>query len=271
MDNLACAEVGTQVGIDAATGCFDAEKPADACDFLAEHHTNPILAQPEWIDPRAKRRDRQSRHAQRSSVIWGVPPELSVIEAKLFLAHKKPDILRGSVVTWEGAGSGRHVEVRYPTRSRRSAAFDELATVCKELKWRATRARGYVHRSQLRNRPAAKGNGIPPPHDQGGGHRVPGPDQGVGPASAAPCASVVAFVVAAAVPFPAGPQATRPARRPGLRTGSLNIAGGFNEKVHELEQQCLARTLDVVAVQETRLGSNANVSVRGYALFPTRG
>ena len=164
MDNLACAAVGTQVGIGVvATGCFDAGKPAEvACDFLAEHHTNPILAQPEWIDPRAKRRDRQSRHAQRSSVIWGVPPELSAIEAKLFLAHKKPDILRGSVVAWEGAGSGRHVEVRYPTRSRRSAAFDELATVCKELKWRATWARGYAHRSQLRNRPAAKGNGIPP-------------------------------------------------------------------------------------------------------------
>ena len=133
MDNLACAAVGTQVGIGVvATGCFDAGKPAEvACDFLAERHTNPILAQPEWIDPRAKRRDRQSRHAQRSSVIWGVPPELSAIEAKLFLAHKKPDILRGSVVSWEGAGSGRHVEVRYPTRSRRSAAFDELATVCK--------------------------------------------------------------------------------------------------------------------------------------------
>ena len=137
MDNLACAAVGTQVGIGVvATGCFDAGKPAEvACDFLAEHHTNPFLAQPEWIDPRAKRRDRQSRHAQRSSVIWGVPPELSAIEAKLFLAHKKPDILRGSVVSWEGAGSGRHVEVRYPTRSRRrSAAFDQLATICKELK-----------------------------------------------------------------------------------------------------------------------------------------
>ena len=129
MDNLACAAVGTQVRIGAvATGCVDVGKPAEvACDFLAEHHTNPILAQPEWIDPRAKRRDRQS-------------PELSVIEAKLFLSHKKPDLLRGSVVIWEGAGSGRHVEVRYPTRSRRSAAFDELATVCKELKWRATKA-----------------------------------------------------------------------------------------------------------------------------------
>ena len=52
-------------------------------------------------------------------------------------------------------------------------------------------------------------------HDRGGGHRVPGPDQGVGTASAAPCASVVAFVVAAAVPFPArsprlrGPRAAR--------------------------------------------------------------
>jgi len=165
VDNLACAAVGTQVGIGVvATGCFDVGKPAEvACDFLAEHHTNPILAQPEWIDPRAKRRDRQSRHAQRSSVIWGVPPELSVIEAKLFLAHKKPDILRGSVVTWEGAGSGRHVEVRYPTRSRRSAAFDELATVCK--------------------------------------------------------ASVVAFVVAAAVPFPAGPQGYQARAPPGPSHG----------------------------------------------------
>ena len=220
MDNLACAAVGTQVGIGVvATGCFDAGKPAEvACDFLAEHHTNPSLAQPEWIDPRAKRRDRQSRHAQRSSVIWGVPPELSAIEAKLFLAHKKPDILRGSVVSWEGAGSGRHVEVRYPTRSRRSAAFDELATVCKELKWRATRARGYAHRSQLRSRPAAKGNGSRG-HDRGGSHRVPGPDQGVGTASAAPCASVVVFVVAAAVPFPAGPQGYEARAPPGPSHG----------------------------------------------------
>ena len=97
MDNLACAAVGTQVGIGVvATGCFDVGKPAEvACDFLAEHHTNPILAQPEWIDPRAKRRDRQSRHAQRSSVIWGVPPELSAIEAKLFLAHKNPTSCAG--------------------------------------------------------------------------------------------------------------------------------------------------------------------------------
>ena len=279
MDNLACAAVGTQVGIGVvATGCFDVGKPAEvACDFLAEHHTNPILAQPEWIDPRAKRRDRQSRHAQRSSVIWGVPPELSAIEAKLFLAHKKPDILRGSVVAWEGVGSGRHVEVRYPTRSRRSAAFDELATVCKELKWRATWARGYAHRSQLRNRPAAKGNGIPPtvnpfaPLAEGTTKeeaiafldRIKASVQPVPPPARLSSSSSSLLPS----PSPQVPKATRPARRPGLRTGSLNIAGGFNEKVHELEQQCLARTLDVVAVQETRLGSNANVSVRGYALF----
>ena len=225
MDNLACAAVGTQVGIGVvATGCFDAGKPAEvACDFLAEHHTNPFLAQPEWIDPRAKRRDRQSRHAQRSSVIWGVPPELSAIEAKLFLAHKKPDILRGSVVT----GSGRHVEVRYPTRSRRSAAFDELATVCKELKWRATRARGYAHRSQLRSRPAAKGNGIPPtanpfaPLAEGTTEkeaiafldRIKASVQPVLPTS------VVAFVVAAAVPFPAGPQGYEARAPPGPSHG----------------------------------------------------
>ena len=49
MDNLACAAVGTQVVIGAvATGCFDAGKPAEvACDFLTEHHTNSILANPD--------------------------------------------------------------------------------------------------------------------------------------------------------------------------------------------------------------------------------
>ena len=79
MDNLACAAVGTQVGIGAvATGCFDGGKPAEVTFWPSTTH--PILAQPEWIDPRAKRRDRQSRHAQRSSVIWGVPPELSAIK-----------------------------------------------------------------------------------------------------------------------------------------------------------------------------------------------
>ena len=50
-------------------------------------------------------------------------------------------------------------------------------------------------------------------HNQRGGHRVPGPDQGVGTPSAAPCAFVVAFVVAAAVPHRSprlrGPRAAR--------------------------------------------------------------
>ena len=139
------------------------------------------------------------------------------------------------------------MEVRYPTRSRRSAAFDELATVCKELKWRATWARGYVHRSQLRSRPAAKGNGIPPtvnpfaPLAEGTTEeeaiafldRIKASVQPVPPPVrlSSPSLSLLPS------PSPQVPKATRPARRPGLRTGSLNIAGGFNEKVHELEQQ----------------------------------
>ncbi len=58
------------------------------------------------------------------------PPHSLGNQAKMFLAHKKLRDRRDL----EGAGSGRHMD-RDPTRSGRSAAFDNLAPTCKELKW----------------------------------------------------------------------------------------------------------------------------------------
>ena len=109
-------------------------------------------------------------------------------------------------------------------------------------------------------------------HDQRGGHRVPGPDQGVGTPSAAPCAFVVVFVVAAAVPFPAGPQGHEARAPPGPSHGLAQHrrrlqregarAGAAMPRSHA--RRC-CRSRDEARFQRQRVGP------RLRALSPTRG
>lgn len=284
-----------------ATGCIDVGKPAEAPRGTpAEHHTNPISAQPEtpdWTDPRVKRRDRQSRLARRSTVIWGVPAELSTLEIKLYLAHKKADLLRGAAVTWEGAGAGRHVEIRYPTRSRCTTALNELIKTCKELRWRATAARDYQQRTQRRPT-AATPTPIP----------TSNPFEELAESSSTTAADLSSNSSnssdnsnsrSTSRDLPKDPkdpketrrerggvnrerekdkreservrqranEAPRAVRRPGLRAGSLNTQGRLRDKVHELESKFRELRLDVVAIQETRLGPGDGVVVHGYAVL----
>ena len=236
----------------------------------------PTVDQASWRTVQHRRQIADEAESD-SAIIWNAPPDTDIeaLQARLIgLNSKTATPLQ---CAWRGAGCHRHVVVSFNTNHMEQWLHSkaDLQQKCADIGLKLTlKTRDWKTRVLHRKRRAAAT--APPAQDIGE------------PCGAPHINPYAALPIERPAPPPArsrshhrritrarrqrdrGPRVApiAKAHHPrSLRVGSLNIQGSIANKVGEIEAFLAAEKYDVVALQETRLATNKEITFQGYTTF----